>query len=202
MTEIINFYGGPGAGKSTMALKLMGHMKDHRMNVEYVPEVAKSLTWEDRQKCLDDQVWVFAQQQHMLYALIGKVDFIVTDSPLLLSLHYVKGSQSKFGPERFLMRTESIVGVYGEQCKREMWEQSFRSMVIRTSNYYKNINFLVKRGDRKYVQAGRNQDEAGARKIDENLNTLLIKHAEFDTVSTLEDVLNVLRDKWKVNIDD
>ena len=95
MTKVINFYGGPSAGKSTMAAQLFGIMKANRFNVEYVPEFAKDLTWK-QSKCLDDQLYVFAVQHHALYTLLGQVDYIITDSPLLLSLHYVTIGLSKF----------------------------------------------------------------------------------------------------------
>ena len=95
MTKVINFYGGPSAGKSTMAAQLFGIMKSKRLNVEMVPEFAKDLTWK-KSGCLDDQVYVFANQNHALYTLLGQVDYIITDSPLILGLHYAKHGLNKF----------------------------------------------------------------------------------------------------------
>lgn len=46
MTKIINFIGGPGVGKSTTALGVAYNLKKRRLNIEYVAEYAKDVTWE------------------------------------------------------------------------------------------------------------------------------------------------------------
>lgn len=176
MTKVINFYGGPSAGKSTMAAQLFGEMKTRRMNVEYVPEFAKDLTWK-KSGCLDDQVYVFANQHHALYTLLGQVDYIITDSPLLLGLHYVEMGFQKF--ERDVGYLRLI--------------ESLEELVLRTFHRYNNINFYVERGDRKFIQAGRNQNEEESKSIDDAVFRLLSKHfIPFKRVGNIHDVLVTL----------
>jgi tRNA uridine 5-carbamoylmethylation protein Kti12 len=86
--KVINFFAGPCAGKSTLSAGLFYKMKTQHYNVEYVHEYAKELTWEERHNCLTDQIFVTANQNRMFERLKGKVDWIITDTSLLLSLMY------------------------------------------------------------------------------------------------------------------
>lgn len=89
--RVICLYGGPGTGKSTTAagifykLKLAGY--DAEMNREYV----KDWVWEGRNIKSGDQPYLISKQarKDRLY-MENNVDFIVTDSPLLLSEVYAK----------------------------------------------------------------------------------------------------------------
>jgi hypothetical protein len=86
---VVNFFAGPGAGKSTTAAGVFSLLKLHGVNCEYVPEFAKDLTWENRYKTLENQIYIFAKQQHRLWRLIGEVDVVITDAPLIQGLVYV-----------------------------------------------------------------------------------------------------------------
>lgn len=85
--KIINFFGGPGCGKSSSSAQLFAMMKHDSHNVELVTEYAKHLTWSKSQsiKC---QPFVFGSQLVQLDILKGQVDYIITDSPILLSCVY------------------------------------------------------------------------------------------------------------------
>lgn len=85
---VVNLFGGPGCGKSTAATGLFSLMKTRGMSVEYTSEFAKELTWEERFTALSDQMYVVSRQHHKLFMLRDKVEMVVTDSPLLLSIHY------------------------------------------------------------------------------------------------------------------
>ncbi len=87
ITKIINFFAGPGAGKSSCAAQLFSLMKNESLNVELVTEFAKELTWH-QSKALDCQPYVFGHQLVRLEVLLEKVDYIITDSPILLSCIY------------------------------------------------------------------------------------------------------------------
>jgi tRNA uridine 5-carbamoylmethylation protein Kti12 len=80
---IISMIGGPGTGKSTLAAEIFARLKRDHYDVELVTEYAKDLTWNEAQKVLQNQVYVFAKQQHRFWRLKNKVDIVVTDSPIL-----------------------------------------------------------------------------------------------------------------------
>lgn len=87
-TMVVNLYGGPGAGKTTAAWELAAELKKQGVVTEYVPEYAKELVWDDRLDLLDGsaehQRAILREQKRRLERLRGKVDIIVTDSPVLL----------------------------------------------------------------------------------------------------------------------
>ncbi len=87
-TKVINLYGGPSSGKSTQASGLFYKMKQQGLNVELVNEFAKECVWENNVPMLKDQLWVLAHQHRKLVRLTDKVDYIITDSPVLLSIAY------------------------------------------------------------------------------------------------------------------
>lgn|SRR6185369_3993222 len=155
MTKVVNFVGGPGAGKSTRAAELFGWMKNRRFNVEYVSEFAKDLTWK-KSNSLEDQLYILGEQHHRLYTLVGQVDWIITDSPLILQLHYAQYGFTKF-----------------QETVRNRLLLRFRQLVLDAYECYDNVLFEAVRGDRKYVQAGRNQTEAEAKKIDDDVLRVL-----------------------------
>ncbi len=85
---VINFAGAPCAGKSTAAASLYAEMKKRYMNVELVTEFAKDMQWAQTKHLLNDQIYVFAQQNHRLWRLNDQVDYVITDAPLFLSCIY------------------------------------------------------------------------------------------------------------------
>jgi hypothetical protein len=138
---IINLFGGPGVGKSTVAADLFCKMKREGYNVELVTEYAKELTYDERFKVLDeDQLYVFAKQHRRILRLKDQVDFIITDSPLLLSIVYAGLNPSI---------------IYDSKI--------FQDLVLDVNSKYKNMNILLERNENyEYKQEGRyqNADEA------------------------------------------
>lgn len=131
---VVNFFGGPGVGKSTTAAMVFALLKAKGFEAEYIPEFAKVLTWADHQVALRDQLYVFAKQDHRLEVLRDQaLDFIVVDSPLLNSLIYAPP------------------GYYA----------SFRPLVLEVFRSYHNRNFLLSR-DTAYSPVGRNETAAHA----------------------------------------
>lgn len=98
MSKIINLYGGPGVGKSTIAAGLFYKMKTSNYSVELVTEYAKELVYDKRNNVLDSrQFYIFAKQLNKIQRLIeNKIEWIITDSPLLLSLIYDNGNYPSF----------------------------------------------------------------------------------------------------------
>ena len=96
-TMVINLIGAPGTGKSTIAAELFAKMKWAGYDVELVSEYAKELVWEQRDETFKNELYLFAKQQHRMFRLNGKVKYIITDRPLILSVFYNKkyGDNSK-----------------------------------------------------------------------------------------------------------
>lgn len=91
---VINGYGGPGAGKSTACLEITATLKKEGYNAEYVQEYAKELVYEKDMEMLDGspehQYEILKEQTRRMDRLYDQVDFIVTDSPILLNEIYNK----------------------------------------------------------------------------------------------------------------
>lgn len=138
MTKIINLWAGPGTGKSSIAADLFSEMKWLGYNVEMVTEVAKDVVWDGHFNLLQDQWYLSAMQNRRLVRLIGQVEYVITDSPLLMGTVYMDATNP----------------------------QSLKDSILDIWNTYDNINFMLKRV-KPYVKVGRTQDEADARLIDD-----------------------------------
>lgn len=90
MTKVINLIGSPSAGKSTTAAGLYAKMKALGYSVELVREAAKDYAWEGRKISYTDQIALAGEQIRREGILYGKVDYIITDSPILLAPFYLK----------------------------------------------------------------------------------------------------------------
>jgi tRNA uridine 5-carbamoylmethylation protein Kti12 len=128
--KVINLFGSPGTGKSTTAAGLFFLMKTAGLSVELISEYAKQMVWDERSRMFQDQIYLTAKQNHKQDMLRGKVDYCITDSPLLLGLHYA-------APDYY---------------------PSYRVLLKEIWNSYENINFFLTRV-KPYVPIGRNQSE-------------------------------------------
>ena len=85
---LINFVGAPSSGKSMMAALTFVKLKTDHNSSELIQEYAKQLVWDNKFEELANQWYVTKKQYDMIKAVYGKVDYVVTDSPLLLGLYY------------------------------------------------------------------------------------------------------------------
>lgn len=144
---VVNFFAGPGTGKSTMAATVFSQLKWNGINCELVTEYAKDKVWENSIHILDNQLYIFAKQYHKMYRLRDKVDVIITDSPLLLSL------------------------IYGDQKSK-----AFNDLVIEKFHEFDNLNYRLQRR-KSYMTQGRMQTEDEAKQIDAQISMMLTKNS-------------------------
>jgi hypothetical protein len=91
--KVINLFGAPGVGKSTIAAGLFYFMKMAGCSVEHVTEYAKYLVLTNRTNQLaDEQLYLLAKQHHKQHILRGAYEWAITDSPLLLCAYYAPKS--------------------------------------------------------------------------------------------------------------
>lgn len=168
MTKVINLYGAPGSGKSTIASGLFYHMKMAGLNVELAPEYVKPKLFEENTYVFKDQLYCFAKQNKKLRELNGKVDFVITDSPLLMSLIYNST----------------------EVCL-------FNDFVVQYYRQYDNMNFLLKR-NHKYHTEGRMQSEQESDTVGEELEKYLNTYnIDYKTLPSNESMYNILQILYK-----
>ena len=146
-TLVVNFFAGPGAGKSTLAAGLFAELKSRGVNCELVTEYAKDKVWEESFGVFRDQLYVFAKQAHKIRRVLGKVDVVVTDSPLLLSLHYGAKEQ-------------------------DIFEDTWWDLVMIEHSRVPSLNVFLRRV-KKYEPSGRTQTEDKAKEIDQQILDLL-----------------------------
>jgi hypothetical protein len=142
-TLILNLYGGPGTGKSTTAAGVFHQLKLLGVNCEMASEWAKEKVWAGEEVTLNNQLYVFGKQYHRIWRLLGKVDIVVTDSPLLLSVLYYKDENPYF--------TEMVAFEYSR---------------------LNNLDVLLGRV-KKYNPAGRLQSEEKAKHLDVAIKEIL-----------------------------
>lgn len=143
MTTVVNFFAGPGVGKSTSAASLFSYLKGQDVNAELVQEHAKEWAWEKRP--IYCQAQIFGEQlgrQERLRA--AGVDVVVTDSPLIQSLVYTPPS----------------------------YPPAWRTAVVELFNQFDNLNFFIKR-TKKFNPAGRYHNLEESVGIDAETHRLL-----------------------------
>lgn len=140
---VINLFAGPGAGKSTTAAGVFALLKLHGVNCELVREYAKELVWAGVPLTQADQPRILAEQYRRQRMLVGRVAVVITDSPLLVSLHYGD-------PDDPALRRQTLTS----------WDE------------FANHNYFLWRA-KPYEPAGRLQNEDEARDIDYAMYDLL-----------------------------
>lgn len=152
-TTIINLYGGPCSGKSTAAAYLYYLLKTRGDNVELVREYIKDWVWEARKFNKYDQFYFLGKQIRQETLLYGKVDWIITDAPVMMNLYYTH----KFCPAPLAAGLqEAALSFYNETLH----------------DGHKSIHIFLNR-HKPYLTHGRYQTEEEAKKIDLGVKDLL-----------------------------
>jgi len=89
-TKLINIYGAPCSGKSTISAGVFYELKKLGINCELVTEFVKEWAWAGTKPNKMDQPFISSNQCRREYVLYNKVDFIITDSPTMLGCFYEK----------------------------------------------------------------------------------------------------------------
>ena len=145
---VVNLFGCPGAGKSTGAAYIFSQLKNAGVNAELVTEFAKDKVWEESKEVFNNQAYLFGKQYFRMSRCHNKVDVIVTDSPLLLSILY---------------NNNDVLG------------EDFNNVVYKVFKSYDNMNYLLTR-DKPYNPVGRFQTEEESDNLKPKLEAILHKY--------------------------
>ena len=145
MTLIINFFAGSGAGKSTLSTGVFSELKWMGINCEYVAEYVKAMVWEERPAIFQNQNYIFGKQHYNIQRLVGKLDVVITDSPIILSAFYNNKTEEN---------------------------ETFNQHVIDEFNKFNNYNYFLERV-KPFNEVGRFQTVEEAKQDDIKLRKML-----------------------------
>jgi len=170
-TLFINLFGGPGTGKSTLCASIFTELKMKGVDCEMALEYAKDVVWEESFTKLKNQIYIFGKQHSRIHRLDGKVDVVITDSPLINSIVY------------------------------DITENPhLKSLVLFEFKKLNTINYFLERGTN-YNPNGRMQTLEGALKVDESYKSLLIENnipyieimvGTYNSKSIADDIIEML----------
>lgn len=153
MTTVVNIFGGSGIGKSTTAAHLFVEMKMQGIHCELVREYVKNWAWRGEKVGPFDQIYLLGKQARYESTLYGRVDFIITDSPLLLCPMY----------EKFYAGTEVIK------------DSALNFIKDADGKGVKHLNFLLTR-QHAFDPRGRFETAEGATKVDGAIKDFLTQN--------------------------
>lgn len=175
--KVINFFGSPGAGKTTTAMWLTACLKKKQIDAEISLEFVKEYILSGNDNLLAYQNYIFAQQERQLRILqnSNEVEFAVTDAPLLHSAFYE--------PEKYPV--------------------FFKDLVFEIFNSYDNVNFFVRR-THPYSHQARIHNEEKSDYIDKKMPVFLMNYnipfIEINSTDDLDDkVLNYILENHRVS---
>lgn len=155
--NVLNCFGGPGIGKSTLAAALYVELKKHSVEVENVMEYPKELVYQERLLSLKDQVFVFANQYHRIWTAAKSNQLVITDSPIMLSMIY--------NPDT---------------------SHHFNELIIELHKKFNSINIVLKRTPETHSMVGRIHSLTESISVDNRIRAILdernIEYVEFDPV--------------------
>lgn len=144
MGFVVNLWGAPSSGKTTLAAGLFYHLKRLGINAELALEYPKELVWEGRQHQLGDQIMIFAEQRRRIERAAQNCDIVVCDCPILMGASYYV----------------------------EDFPDSFRDTLRWAAEQRPSLDFLVSRVH-PYQEVGRVQKENEAKAIHDRIFELL-----------------------------
>ena len=179
-TKIINLFGGPGVGKSTTAAGVFHKLQMMGFECDLPYEYPKISAWEKNMSELSDQLYILSAQHRNIVRSYGKVDYIILDSPIILSLVYKK--------------------MYGDGYPSMMYDDNFDEFTMGLFNRYNNINFFISRKEQGYVTEGRLQNREESLYVDNEIHTLLDdNHIEYVEIMQERDIANKIAEHVSIH---
>ena len=183
MSKIVNLFGGPGIGKSSIAAGLTYKLKKQHIKCDNPYEFPKILAWDENHSAIRDQLYVLANQHRGIVKSFGKVDYIILDSPILLSLVY----------RNYYRSGEYPATLYGD---------SFDKMVLDIHNQYDTLNIVLKRSEGVHNEKERYQNLEQSVGLDNAIeDTLITNNIQFIKIevndTTVNSILSALLDSKK-----
>lgn len=158
-TIVVNLFGEPSAGKSTAAMDITARLKRKGINAEYVSEFAKDKVYENNGEVFKHQEYMFGKQSFKMGRVKDKVEVMVVDSPLILSIVY---------------NNDEILG------------NDFNRAVLNMFNSYNNKNYLLTR-NHTYENEGRFQNENEALLVRTQIMNMLEEYdIDYDIATSSE----------------
>ena len=168
-TILINIYGGPGAGKSTTAAGVFYELKKNGYDCGLVTEMATELVYDEAFNVMNDQIYLFGEQWHRTFRMLGKVDFIVTDSPLLMNIVY-----------------------------NRVKDEDFDKFIYSRIHKLKSLDFFINRSDA-FSKVGRIHNLEQSKEVDKTIKELAknngIKLIELEQENSITEIVKIVLNK-------
>lgn len=168
-TILINIYGGPGAGKSTTAAGVFYELKRIGYDCGLVTEMATELVYDEAFNVMNDQIYLFGEQWHRTFRMLGKVDFIVTDSPLLMNIVY-----------------------------NHFKDEDFDKFIYSRIHKLKSLDFFINRSDA-FSKVGRIHNLEQSKEVDKTIKELAknndIKLIELEQENSITEIVKIVLSK-------
>ena len=112
-------------------------------------------------------MYIFGKQHHKIWRVYGKVDWVITDSPLLLSIYY----------------------------NNDVALKHFNDVVLESFSRFDNRTYFLERDDSFFKDEGRVHNLETSKEIDKTLKELLkTYHIPYTTVSAKNAVEEIIKD--------
>lgn len=169
---IINLYGGPGVGKSTVASGLKYYLTLLGLVVEAPEEIAKNIVWRGNIYLLKEQKLLLEKMKKKFEGIINgnHADIIISDSPFLL--HNIYNSYT----DKEKIDFERDVKEYNEKLKEH------------------SLNFFLNPTFNNYKEEGRVETKSESEKVHKKIKQILIDYREefYNIDSDFSTTLNII----------
>lgn len=147
-STIIGFVGGPYTGKTVAAFRTTLALKCAGASVEMAREFVKQWAYEGRSVSAADELHILGQQVREESVLLGRVKFIVSERPCLLSIPYTR----LYAPTSIQQGVEAAVLGHYRNLK---------------SLGHRYVHVVMQRDNSSYSQHGRWENKRMAQLIDD-----------------------------------